>query len=114
MILRFLSPLFALVAPSVPPSEIGAVASYYGDIYEGKPMANGKPFRQAALTCATNDWPLGTRLRIRYGDATVVVTVTDRMDRRFTGSRIDLTQTAFRRLSSLLPGIITVGVTRAH
>lgn len=108
-LLNFLSPLFAVVAPQ---SEIGAMASYYADHYEGKLMANGKPFRQAALTCASNDWPLGARLRLRHGDVTVTVRVTDRMDRRFTGKRIDLSKAAFRILSPLTPGLIAVGVTR--
>jgi rare lipoprotein A len=109
-ILRFfVAPLLA--ATSVPASEIGAVASYYADHYEGKVMANGKPFRQSRLTCASNYWPLGTKLRLRRYDRTVDVIVTDRMARRFP-TRIDLSQSAFRRLSPLTPGILIVGVTR--
>lgn len=109
-ILRFfVAPL--LVATPAPASEIGAVASYYADHYEGKAMANGKPFRQARLTCASNHWPLGVRLRVRFGDRTVDVTVTDRMAVRFPG-RIDLSQSAFLKLSPLTPGLLVVGVTR--
>jgi rare lipoprotein A len=111
MILHFL-PAFLLGAPAVPASEIGCIASYYADHYEGKKMANGQPFHQARLTCASNDWPLKTRLRVRYGDKTVVVVVTDRMAVRFTKSRIDLSKAAFKALSPLTPGIITVGITR--
>lgn len=108
-ILRFFAaPLIAATAPA---SEIGAVASYYADHYEGKTMANGKPFRQARLTCATNHWCLGTRLRLRFGDRTVEVTVTDRMAERFP-RRIDLSKAAFLELSPLPPGILVVGVTR--
>lgn len=108
-ILRFfVAPLAAATAPA---SEIGAVATYYADHYEGKTMANGKPFRQSRLTCASNCWALGTRLRVRYGDRTVDVTVTDRMARRFP-QRIDLSKAAFLKLSPLMPGVITVGVLR--
>lgn len=109
-ILRFFAPLFLAVAES-PVNQIGAIATHYADSYEGELMANGKPFRQDALTCATNYWPLGTRLRVVYEDYAVDVTVTDRMNPRFR-SRIDLSKAAFLHLSPLDVGTLVVGVTR--
>jgi len=112
MILRLLSSIASLFGHSEPEPEVRVIASYYSDRYEGQTMANGKPFRQTAMTCATNDWPLGTKLRVRFNDRTVDVVVTDRMAPRFKKVRIDLTTSAFRRLSPLTPGLLPVGVTR--
>jgi rare lipoprotein A len=103
----------AVILFGVPtPAPVSLTASYYADHYEGKMMANGRPFRQSKLTCASNDWPLGTRLRVQYGPRHVEVMVTDRMHPRFAGRRIDLSKAAFRMLSLLQPGIIPVSVTR--
>ena len=110
-ILRFFAPLLMTEAVASPVDQIGAIATYYADSYEGQRMANGKPFRQAGLTCATNYWPLGARLRVVYEDRTVDVTVTDRMHLRFR-SRIDLSKKAFLALSPLPVGTLVVGVTR--
>lgn len=110
-ILRFFAPLLFTGAVAAPVNQIGAIATYYADSYEGQRMANGQPFRQDALTCATNYWPLGTRLRVVYDDCTVDVTVTDRMAPRFR-SRIDLSKKAFLVLGSLEVGTLVVGVTR--
>lgn len=74
-------------------------------------MANGKPFHQAAMTCATNDWPLGTRLRVRAGTRSVVVIVTDRGPSHKLYRVIDLSKAAFIELRPLSKGLVTVEVT---
>lgn len=51
-----------------------------------------------ALTCASNNHKFGTKLELRYKGRAVVVTVTDRMDRRLGMKRIDLSGAAFRAL----------------
>ena len=113
MILHFFSAVAGFLGHQpTPEPEVRVIASYYSDQYEGRAMANGKAFRQDRLTCATNDWPLGTKLRVRYNERTVDVVVTDRMHPRFSKVRIDLTTSAFRRLSPLTPGILPVAVTR--
>lgn len=113
MILHFFSAVAGFFGHQpAPEAEVRVIASYYSDQYVGKAMANGKPFDQAKLTCATNDWPLGTKLRVRYNERTVDVVVTDRIHPRYSKVRIDLTTSAFRRLSPLTPGILPVAVTR--
>jgi len=73
-------------------------------------MANGKQFRDMALTCASCDYKLGTWLLIRSGNKSVKVQVTDRTNSRFKGKRIDLSKMAFLRLSKLEAGVIPVKV----
>ena len=91
---------------------IFALASWYGEAYRGKPMANGQPFDPAALTCAIDGYAFGTQLRI-YCPATeraVTVTVTDRPGpacRRY-GRIIDLSVAAFTALAHPDLGMIKV------
>lgn len=75
-------------------------------------MANGKPFNENAMTCATRDYPLGTLLRIKNkaNGRFVVVRVTDRIGKRFKGKRVDLTKKVFKKLSPLSKGIIFVDI----
>jgi len=75
-------------------------------------MANGKQYDPGRLSCATRDWPLGTRLIVRSldSDRSVVVVVTDRTARRFAGKRIDLSVAAFSVLGDLERGLIRVEV----
>lgn len=79
---------------------------------EAQIMANGRPFNENALTCASLDFPLGTILKITNKDngRFIVVEVTDRIARRFKGKRVDLSQYAFSLLSPLLKGIISVDI----
>jgi rare lipoprotein A len=91
------------------------VTSWYGQECEGRPMANGKPFRAAALTCASWDYPLGTRLTVRRGTNVVSVLVTDRGPAKrlvAQGRRLDLSRAAFERLAPLSAGLIKVEVTK--
>jgi rare lipoprotein A (peptidoglycan hydrolase) len=77
-------------------------------------MANGQRFYADGLTCATNLFPFGSRLLItdfRHKHS-VKVTVTDRINKRFTFSRIDLTPRAFIRLIDLEQGTVPVRVQR--
>jgi rare lipoprotein A len=112
MIARFLIASVFVTTFTAPPEQyVDRVASYYADKYEDRLMANGRPFRQRAMTCASNDWPLGTKLLIQFRDRAIKVEVTDRMHPRFTSQRVDLSKAAFRALSPLEPGIIGVRVT---
>lgn len=91
------------------------ISSWYGPECAGKPMANGKPFNPAAMTCASWDYPLGTKLRIEHNARSVVVTVTDRGPAKRLcreGRRLDLSQGAFRRLAPLERGLIRVKIFR--
>ena len=56
-------------------------ATYYGvdDGYGPEDtMANGQRFDPFAFTAASSVWPLGTKLRVVYGNVGVIVEITDR------------------------------------
>lgn len=99
-----------LVGLAMLPCSATGTASFYADSYEGRLMANGKPFRQSALTCATYRWPLGTKLRVRHGKSSVIVTVTDRGPDKRLGRLIDLSKAAFIKLGPLDAGLLNVEV----
>ena len=87
-------------------------ASWYGEGYRGKAMANGQPFNPDAMTCAGWAWPLGTMLRVTSVDTgrSVVVEVTDRGPAAWTGCQLDLSRAAFARIQDLNAGRIRVRV----
>lgn len=98
-----------------------AMASWYGDECAGKPMANGRPFDPSAMTCASWDWPLCTRLkitrteevRLRCLDRSVTVVVTDRGPAKRLyrqGRKIDLSRAAFARIADLSHGLVRVRI----
>src|SRR5262249_5229688 len=61
----------AQLAQAAPPADNSArtvvsVATFYADLFQGRPMANGQRFDMYdPTTAASNSWPLGTRLRVR-------------------------------------------------
>ena len=76
-------------------------------------MANGKPFRDEGMTCAAGkQYKLGRKLLITNQDngKSVVVTVTDRVNKRFYTTRVDLSRGAFMKLAPLSKGLINVDV----
>ena len=80
-------------------------------------MANGRPLNDNALTCASWDYPFGTRLRITNIDnnKSAVVTVTDRgpAKRLYKKGRIiDLSKAAFRAIGNLNKGLIRIKVVK--
>jgi hypothetical protein len=69
----------------------------------------------AGLTCATWDYPLGSRLRITeiHNRRSVIVTVNDRGPRHSlvrAGRRIDLSRAAFLQLDGLELGVAEVTI----
>ncbi len=80
--------------------------------YSNGIMANGQRFNDKALTCACRLYPLGTKLKITNlkNGQSVIVTVTDRIGKRFANSRIDLSQGAFSRIANLKEGLIIIRV----
>ena len=77
-------------------------------------MANGTLFVDDNLTCATRLYPLGTILRITNLDTkrSVEVKVTDRIGKRFTYKRIDLSKGAFSKIADCKQGLVQVRVER--
>ncbi|HEY1791532.1 MAG TPA: septal ring lytic transglycosylase RlpA family protein [Opitutaceae bacterium] len=89
------------------------LASWYGNECRGRLMANGRPFNPDALTCASWEYALGTRLLVTRGDRKVVVTVTDRgprFDLVSRGRLLDLSAHAFLILADPRTGVIEVTV----
>ena len=82
--------------------------------YSKGAMANGEIFRDDRLTAATYLYPLGCWLRVTNlsNRKTVKVKVTDRTNKRFAKTRIDLSQLAFSRIAKLERGLVAVKVER--
>jgi rare lipoprotein A len=90
-------------------------ATWYGERERGRLMANGRPFNPDAFTAASWDYPLGSRLKVSYGDRSVVVEVTDRGGVRESmefGKAVDLSRAAFSRLERPSVGAIRVKIKR--
>lgn len=87
------------------------VASYYSNFFVGRKTASGEIFSQEKLTCASNQYPLGTWLRVtnlRNGKS-VVVKVNDRMHPRMNRV-VDLSRMAAGELGMIKSGIAKVEV----
>jgi rare lipoprotein A len=92
-------------------------ATWYGESWRGKRMANGKPYNPDAFTCASWDYPLGAKLRITHEKRSVTVQVTDRggKNRWYQfGKTIDLTPAAFVTLGNLKIGSLKIHVSRVN
>jgi rare lipoprotein A len=88
------------------PEKMEVVASWYGDAYHGRPMANGDFFDMYAPTIAHRDLPLGTRVELENpltGERAKAV-VTDRGP-FIEGRDVDLSYALARRLSLVEKGV---------
>jgi len=75
------------------------------------------PFDPDALTAATWDYPLGSRLKIVYGNKSVLVEVTDKGGARAFmqfGKVVDLSHAAFARLEKPAVGSLRVKIIRVE
>ena len=80
-------------------------------------MANGHPFNPEAFTAASWNYPLGSRLKIVYGNKSVLVEVTDKGGARAFmqfGKVVDLSHAAFARLEKPAVGSIRVKIIRVE
>jgi rare lipoprotein A len=92
-------------------------ATWYGEPERGKLMADGRRFNPEALTAASWNYPLGSKLRLAYGNKSVVVEVTDRGGARAFmqfGKVVDLSHAAFARLERPAVGSIRVRIKRVE
>jgi rare lipoprotein A len=96
-------------APQTVPAGTATV-SFYADTFVGRGTSSGQVFRQENLTCASNSFPLGTRLRLTTLDGTRSVVVVNNDRPAAWNARIDLTKAAFSALYPLGSGIGTVKV----
>jgi hypothetical protein len=87
-----------------------ATISFYADSFIGSYTSAGQQFTQTALTCASNAFPLGTRLRLTSTDGKHSVIVMNNDRPPSWNSRIDLTKAAFSALYPISTGVATVQV----
>jgi rare lipoprotein A len=94
--------------------ELYGIASFYSNSFEGKQTASGETFRQKGMTCASNNVPLGTWLRVTNisNKKVIVVKVNDRMAPSMArkGRVVDLTHAAATQLNFVSSGLAKVKV----
>ena len=85
-------------------------ATWYGKAFHGQYTFSGEVFDMNKLTCASNYFPIGTKLKVINLDnkKSVIVKVNDRgaMDRYI----IDLSQKAFSKIAKLEQGVLNIKV----
>lgn len=90
------------------------IASYYSDSFHGKRTASGEIFSQHKLTAASNNYKLGTQVKVTNinNNKTVIVKINDRMAPSMArkGRVVDLTKAAAKELGFYGNGLAQVKV----
>ena len=97
--------------PSAQSYKEDGIASWYGDIFHGKPTSSGEVYNMYGMTAAHKTLPLGAYVKVtnKNNGVTVILRVNDRGP--FVAGRvIDLSYTAAQKLGMLQPGTIPVRV----
>jgi len=85
-------------------------ATWYGKAFHGQYTFSGEVFDMNKLTCASNHFAIGTKLKVinLENKKSVIVRVNDRgsMDKYI----IDLSQGAFKRIAKLKKGVLDIKV----
>lgn len=86
-------------------------ASWYS--LPGRTMADGCPYRPAAMSAASRDLPLGARIRVTnlVNDRVVELTIDDRGP-YIPGRVLDLSRGAAERLGTVEAGVVPVMIER--
>ena len=108
MLKKYLT-IISMMLFSIAFAQKSGTASFYHDKYDGRKAADGSTFRQTALTCASNVYKLGSKLRVTNTEngKSVIVKVTD--TGAFKMPRIvDLSKAAFSQIASLSRGLTNV------
>lgn len=89
-------------------------ATWYGGSFHGKKTASGERFNQNALTCASNQYKFGTRLKVtnKANGKSVICRVNDRGGFGKYGVTLDLSKGAFRQIAPLSDGKVKVTIRR--
>lgn len=84
-------------------------ASYYADKFNGRKTATGETFTNQGMTCASNQYPLGTYVQVTNAKngKSIICKVNDRIGK---AGRIDLTKKGFSQLAPLSQGLVDVDV----
>jgi rare lipoprotein A (peptidoglycan hydrolase) len=95
---------------------VHGIASWYGEYFDGKPMANGKLFDMEKVSVAHRSLPLGTKVRVTNIDngKHVFATVTDRgpytKEHGRYSREIDLSKKAAENLGAVKEGLVPVRI----
>lgn len=102
-------PVFA--DDAVLPARETGKASFYGDRFAGRPMADGTPFDPEASVAASRTLPLGTWVKVTNleNGKTEVVQIRDRGP-YIDGRIIDLSEGIARKLDMIEQGVVQVEV----
>jgi rare lipoprotein A (peptidoglycan hydrolase) len=90
-------------------------ASWYGKECQGRKTASGEVFNPAALTAASGEYQIGSRVKVtnaRTGRS-VEVLINDRGPAKRLarqGRKIDLSRAAFARIADLKDGVVPVKI----
>lgn len=99
---------------SIPARILYGIASFYSRNLDGTKTSTGETFRHKKLTAASNNFPLGTWVKVTNlsNGNTVVVRINDHMSPRMAkkGRVVDLSHTAAKMLDFIDAGIIQVSV----
>lgn len=114
MLKTFLTTLAVMLFSILYSQSTTGKASYYGSQHHGKKTSSGEVFNMWSMTCASNKYPLGTRLKVTNpeNDKSIVVTINDRGGFGKYGRILDLSKGAFAKIASVSKGVITVVVER--
>jgi rare lipoprotein A len=104
--------LLALVDIKIAKGEEIGTASYYTIQSSGNITANGEQFNEDALTCASNDYPFNTMLKVTNieNGKFIFCRVNDRGGFKKYGRIIDLSKGAFKTIGDLKVGLLTVKI----
>ncbi|BAV08464.1 rare lipoprotein A [Filimonas lacunae] len=90
------------------------VASFYSKSLEGTKTSTGETFRHQKMTAASNNFKLGTWVRVTNlrNDKTVIVRINDRMHKKMAkkGRVVDLSYSAAKKLAFISRGVVKVKV----
>lgn len=89
-------------------------ATWYGGKFHGRLTASGERYNQNALTCASNKYKFGTRLKVTNtaNGKSVICRVNDRGGFSKYGTTLDLSKGAFKKIAPLSQGKIKVTIRR--
>ena len=101
--------LALVLIASTTTNAIAQSATFYGNSFVGRRMANGKVYHHGKMVAAHPSLPLGTWVKVtnRRNGRSVVVKISDRCR-----CSIDLSKSAFGRIAKHRQGRVPVSITR--
>ncbi|NME34972.1 septal ring lytic transglycosylase RlpA family protein [Fusobacterium sp. FSA-380-WT-3A] len=86
--------------------------SWYAKGFEGKLTASGYIYDSSQYTCASNEYPFGTVLKVtnKENKKSIKVVVIDRGGFEKYGRKLDLSKAAFSKIASLDKGLVNAKI----